>query len=426
MGHNLVFLTVDRIAFGVDRLLEFVTDRAAAESSRPPSPPCGGRAIRTVAAKQFDDGTTFQLDICSRLPPTSAASVDPVIRELLAKLTAPPLNILSKMKDLEIDMVWYFAEPIPQELLFPSGDGTNPELDTFLQDAQSWVLRVSVCGVCYPWINPKGYPELRKVRSVLDSYALPRLILPESDATNFREDFIALIALFAAKAQCLWHKDDQLPEFFRSYCDRFFAHERERRKLSDAEWYGVVDVVFRRLYSGIAGMGFTMPVLAPSFRSYVAKAIRCQAASAAAASAAPERLQIPKPGRFPMSIKEAAANLGVSHMTVRRWMSRLHFHEWTEETWMAVSAKIIPKKQWQELTGRLQNSGLEKEAARKRVQRCKRSGLTLNEARRRNSPKCRKGTCTACGEEQALGELFEGEFYCSTCYAEKTGFSPEG
>lgn len=421
MGHNLVFLTVDRIAFGVDRLLEFVADRAAAESSRPPSPPCGGCAIHTAIGKRFENGTTFHLDICSRPPPTLAASVDPVIRKLLAKFTAPPLVLLNKMNDLGINMVWYFAEPIPQELLFPSGDRPNPELDTFLQKAQSWVLRVSVCEVCYPWINPKRYPELRKVRFVLDSYAQPRLILPESDAASFREDFIALIALFAAKAQCLGHRDDRLIKFFRSYCDRFFGIERKRRKLSEADWYGVVDVVFHRLYSGIAGRGFTMPVLAPSFRSYVAKAVRGQAASVA-----PGKRQILKPGRFPASIMEAAANLRVSHMTVRRYMNQLDFREWTQDAWEGVSAKITPKKQWQALTTELQKSGLEKDAARKRVQRCKRSGLTLNEARRQNFPKGRMGTCSACGEEQALGELFQGKFHCSACYAEKTGFSPEG
>jgi hypothetical protein len=417
---QMIFLTVDRIRFGVDKLLEFVSDRAAVESRRPPNPPGGAIATHPVAAGRFDDGTTFQLSICS-LPPASAArSLRPVTQQLFAKLAGLPLNLLSKMKDLEIEMIWHFAEPIPPELLFPSGDRPNPKLDKFLQNAQGWTLRVDVCEVCYPWIKAEKDPELRKIRSSLDGYAQPRLILPESDAESFREDFIALIAMFAAKAQCLGPKDDQLPEFFRSYCDQFCGGVRERRKLSQGDWYGVVDVVFRRLYCGTAGKGFTMPVLAPSFRSYVRQAIRYQAVTATSGIR-----PIPKPGRFSASIMQAAANLGVSHMTVRRHMKRLHFREWTKEAWTAVSAELAPKKRWQALTDQLQKLGLEKEAARKRVQRCKKSGLTPDEAWMRNSPKRPKGTCKACGEEQAPGGLFQGNFYCRDCYKDKTRRFPE-
>ena len=111
-------------------------------------------------------------------------------------------------------------------------------------------------------------------------------------------------------------------------------------------------------------------------------------------------------------------------MTVRRCMSRLHFREWSEETWSAVSAQIAAKKQWQELTAQLRKKGLGKDAARKRVQRCKRGGLTANEARRQNSsPESPRSTCTACGEEQVVGELYQGKFYCLECYREKMGIS---
>jgi hypothetical protein len=420
MRPESTFLTVSTIAFGVDKLLEFVADRAAMESSRPVIPPCGGRAIHSVEAKQFDDGTAFELRICSKIPPPpGASSVNPVIQKLLEKLTAPSPNLLSKMNDLDIGLVWHFTEPIPDKLLFPSGDKPNPELDTFLQNAWGWILRVDVCEVCYPWIKAKRNRELVEIRSALDEHAQPRLILPEKDAASFREDFIALIAMFAAKAQCLCPEDNQLPEFFRSYCDRLFGSEREHRKLSRAEWYGVVDTVFRRLYCGIAGNGFTMPALAPSFRCYVAKAIQGEAANAA------PRKWIPKPGRFPASIEDAANNLEVSHMTVRRCMNRLKFHEWTEETWTAVSTEIAPRKQWQELTAQLQKSGLKEGAARKQIQRWKRSGLTPDEARRRTLPSGRKGTCTACREENAPGEMFQGKFYCGKCYGEKTGHSSE-
>jgi len=112
-------------------------------------------------------------------------------------------------------------------------------------------------------------------------------------------------------------------------------------------------------------------------------------------------------------------------MTVRRWMKRLQFDEWTEDTWTAVSAKIQSNNQWQELNAQLRKSGLKEEAARKQVQRWKRSGLTPNEACRRNSSaKSPKGTCSACGDRQAPGELYRGKFLCGVCYADKTGISP--
>jgi hypothetical protein len=246
------------------------------------------------------------------------------------------------------------------------------------------------------------------------------MLLPTQDAASFRDDFIALIALFAAKAQCLAPRDDQLPTFFRSYCDRFFGRVREREKLSQAEWYGVVDWVFQRLYRGQAGMDFTMPVLASSFRAYIGRAIRGQAANKA-----PGRRPIPKSCRFPSSIEEAAAELGVSHMTVRCCMKQLQWREWTEATWMAVSAKLTSKKQWQELNAQLRKRGLREEAARKRVQCCKKRGLTPHEARSRNSsPQAPNGTCTACKDEQVVGEVYQGKFYCAVCYVEKMGISP--
>jgi hypothetical protein len=421
MGHTSIFLTLDRLALGVDRLLEFMSDRAAVESFRPPSPPNGALAVRTVIPVDFGDGMRFQINLCSPLPPPRvASSVDPVIRQLLAKITTPSSSLVSESKDLGMELIWIFTEPPPQELLLRIGEGPNPELVEFSKAALSWIFGVSVCEVCYPWIAPKRNPDLRKVRSVLDQYARPRLILPTKDAASFRDDFLALIALFAAKAQCLAPRDDQLPTFFRGYCDRFFGRVRERKKLSQAQWHGVVDRVFQRLYRGQAGMGFTMPVLASSFRAYIGRAIRGQAASEASGGR-----PIPKPCRFPASIEEAAANLGVSHMTVRRCMKRLQLRDWTEATWMAVSAKITPKKQWQELNAQLRKRGLREDAARKRVQRCKSRGLTPNEARSRNaSPQAPKGTCTACKEEQVVGEVYRGKFYCIVCYAEKIGISP--
>jgi hypothetical protein len=418
MRHASIFLTLDRVAFGVDKLLEFMADRAALESRRPPTPPGGALATRSLITEEFGDGMTFQLTICSRTPPTSVVNnANPHIRRLLATLTAPPLDPVSKLDDLGIEILWSFVELPPQELLLASGDEPNPELDTFLKTAESWAFGVNVCERCAPWIAPKRNSELRKVRSVLDRYAKPRLVLPEKDAENFREDFIALIALFAAKAQHLAPRDDALPRFFRSYCDRFFGPVRDRRKLSEAEWHGAVDRVFQRLYGGKVGMGFTMPALPMSFRAYLARAVRGQAASETSG-----RRPIARPSRFP-SIEEAAASLGVSHMTVRRWLRRLGFREWTEETWRAIFSKINLKKQWQQFEARLRESGLGDHAARKRVQRFKLEGLTPDAARRRHlsSVKSRKGNCTACGESQIPGELHEGKFYCLDCYREKKG-----
>lgn len=282
MGHGLVFLTVGRIAFGVDRLLEFMTDRAAVESHRPPIRPGCNSAAHTVLMEDFGDGMAFQLRICSRLPVSSeASSVDPVVRQLLATITAPGVDSASELNDLGIEMLWHSVELPPPELLLPSGDGRNPGLDAFWKVGQSWILGVDVCEGCYAWIVPKKNPALCKARSLLDGYAQPRLILPEKDAADFREDFIALIALFAAKAKCLAPRDEQLPEFFRSYCNRFFGGVRMRKELSEPEWLSVVDRVFERLYSGKLGMGFTMPTFPLSFRAYIARAIRGQAASAA-------------------------------------------------------------------------------------------------------------------------------------------------
>jgi hypothetical protein len=252
----------------------------------------------------------------------------------------------------------------------------------------------------------------------LDQYARPRLILPKRDPAHYREDFIALIAMFAAKAQCIGPRDDELPRFLRGYCDRFFSYERKSRKLSEADWYGVIDRVYGRLYRGEQGMGFTMPVFPGSFRAYIRQAVRGEAANAA-----PARRPIRKKTGFPGSINEAADRLDVSHMTVRRWMTRLHFSVWTEEAWLAVSRETMTKKQWEALSADLRAAGLGAEAARKRVQRCKIKGLTPHEARRQTSTAQRRGTCTACCEERVLGAFYRGSFLCGDCLREKKGIS---
>jgi hypothetical protein len=280
-----------------------------------------------------------------------------------------------------------------------------------------WMLDVTVCEGSSPWIAPARNHDLRKVRSVLDRYARPRVILPPTGDTDFREDLIALIALFARKGQCLPANDEKLPGFFRSYCDRFFSGERDRRMLSEAEWHGVIDLVFLRLYGGKFGAGFTMPAFPGSFRAYIARALRGGAASA-------RRRDRPVGGtaRFPSCIDEAARKLNVSHMTIRRRMRRLGFREWTELAWTEISEGVHSKKRWQAVNKQLLESGLRKEAARKRVQRWKGRGLTLEQARNQSSAvKQQRQTCTACTEERALGSMLDGKFFCAECFREKAG-----
>src|SRR5262249_5659234 len=121
-------------------------------------------------------------------------------------------------------------------------------------------------------------------------------------------------------------------------------------------------------------------------------------------------------------IQEAGERLRVSHMTVRRWMERLHFREWTEEAWKEIIPKVMGKQQWQAVIQRLRESGLSTEAARKRGQRWKRSGLALDEAlQRASSPRANRGTCAAGKEERAVGGMHRGKFYCADCLAEKIG-----
>lgn len=385
-------MSLDQIGAGVEKLLAFVTDRAAVESRRPPTLP-DGLHIRTLDVEQFPDGVTFQLRIISHpMPRTTATDIGAEIW--------PNRSPTDGTNDLGIHMIWHDA---PTDLT---------------ETSEPWMLWVDVCEDYYPWV-PRGTAEFRKIRSILDAYARPRLILPKKHIAEFREECVALIALFAAKERCLAPRDEHLPQFFRSYCARFFSRQR-RNQLSEADWHGIVDRVFERLFSGQVGMGFTMPPRPLSFRAYVSKAIRGQVASARG-----WRRPIRKQDRFPSSIDAAAHHIGVSHMTVRRWVRRLHFREWSEEAWLAVSSRVAPKKQWQKVDAKLRGLGLRADAARKRVQRWRNRGLTPSEALRLASPaKPARGTCTACGLVNAAGGLLNGKFFCGECLAEKLGHSP--
>jgi hypothetical protein len=292
-------------------------------------------------------------------------------------------------------------------------------------DAPPWRLDVDVEVSTYPWPNAKDYPgfeAFRWFRSVLDQYAQPRLVVPAANAGEFRDDYLALLALFAAKEECLVPNDD-LVRHFRAYCsglsqETFDQRIRLRRGgphgLSPEEWHGLVDKVFERLYHGKAGRGFTMPSRPPSFRAYVYKALQGELG----------RMWGRRQGTgnrtgVPQSVEEAAMDLGVSSMTVRRLMKRLGTAAWSPETWDAVAQQLRVKKHWQEISKELERSGCKRETARKRVQRWKRDGLTPTQARRRVAANP-KGVCAACGEANTIGEWLRGQFFCIECFVEKS------
>jgi hypothetical protein len=106
MGHRRVFLTVEQIAFGVDKLLKLVDDRAAVESRRPPHSP-DGLSIRTAAGRNFRNGVRFQLNICSRPPTPPENELDANIERALATITSGHLGSGTEEKDLGIDMHWW-------------------------------------------------------------------------------------------------------------------------------------------------------------------------------------------------------------------------------------------------------------------------------------------------------------------------------
>jgi hypothetical protein len=372
MGQKTVPLNLEHLAFGVGELLELLADEQGLEASRPPAPPNGGVAISTVADRTFADDVRFELCLAS---PTRGKD------------------------DSGLTMTWYWAAGWPS--------------------VPPWRLDVDVEISYYPWPNAPDFPsfgEFRRFRSILDQYAQPRLIVPAANAGEFRDDYLALLALFAVKEKCLFTTED-LVRHFRAYCsglfqdmfDKLFRHHRRgQHGLASEEWNGLVDKVCGRLYHGKAGQGFTMPARPESFRSYVQKALRGEFAELWGPRQAKKNRS-----RFPESVEDAAAVLGVTGMTVRRWMKRLGVRAWSPETWELVSGQLRPKKCWQEITKELESSGLKPDAARKRVQRWKQDGLTTTEARRRMETKHPRGMCSACREEGTIGEHYRGKFFVS-------------
>ena len=370
MGHESVQLTMEQLAFGLGELLALLASERGLEGNRPPVPPDGGVAIATVADRTFPDSVRFELRLLS---PTRGEG------------------------DSGLSMLWYCA----------------------VSDLPPWRLDVDVEVSFYPWPNAKDF---RWFRSVLDKYAQPRLVVPAANVGEFRDDYLALLALFAVKEKCLVPNDD-LVRHFRAYCsalfqDRFDKRVRRRRGsqrgLSPDEWNGLVDKVFERLYHGKAGQGFTMPCRPESFRAYVYAALRGEFARLWG-----RRQTTGNRTSFPQSVEEAATILGVSGMTVRRFMKRLGTGAWSQEVWESMANQLGLKKRWQEIAKELERSGCKPDAARKRVQRWKRDGLTIAEARRQMEPEQLRGTCAACGEEGTIGDWCRGRFFCLECLAEK-------
>jgi hypothetical protein len=382
MGHESVLLSMEHLEFGVGELLAFLADERSVEARRPPAPPDGGVWIHTVAGLTFLDGSNFELQLIS-----------PTRRRYESALT----------------MLWYWAEGSPQ--------------------SPSWRLDVDVEVGYYPWPNCKDFPgfaDFRKFRSVLDEFARPRLIVPAAHAGQFRADYLALIALFAVKGRCMARTED-LVRHFRAYCSGLFQdtfdklcrrRRGSRHGLAPEEWTGLVDKVFERLYHGKAGLGFTMPTRPESFRAYIWRALRGEFARQGG-----RRRGAGNRGSFPQSVEDAAAVLGVSGMTVRRLMKQLGSRAWSLEVWESISGQLKLKQQWQALAKELENSGSKPDAARKKVYRWKKDGLTPGEARERISPTHPRGVCSACGEADAIGAEYRGKFLCSECLAEKLGIT---
>src|SRR5262249_35615444 len=138
-----------------------------------------------------------------------------VLRQVMDRMFGGCRDGTPEREELGVDMHWYFAELPPQKLLSQLRGRPDPDLITsWAKTARSWRLDVSVEALYYPWITPGRDRVLRKVRSVLEEFAKPRLILPETNERQFRDDYIALTLLFAAKAQCLARNGDEPPRFF--------------------------------------------------------------------------------------------------------------------------------------------------------------------------------------------------------------------
>jgi hypothetical protein len=416
MRHPKIFLKLAQIERGVDETLSIVPNL---ELHRPPAPP-DGVAIHTIQAVQFPDGVSLQIRVNSLAPafdlPNQKSFPDNLLRLL---------GLEDAGRDLGLEMLWYY---------FPSDplDETRQNQGGIL----SWFLEVDVHEVHCPWPNPGKDRDLGKVRCTLDRYAVPRLILPMKNVADYRDDCVALVALFASKAKCLAPQDDEFPKFFRRYCNKLFVKTRQRSLLSEAEWFSAVDRVFRRLFGAEKGAGFTMPLHAGTFGACISRAVRgavaeekkqrcrtglTQEVSDAGLPRRPDRRFVDV-SDFPATIDEAANRLRVSSMTVRRDMKALKKSKWNPDVWEQIATARNAKNGWRKVQDQLQNGDRSKTAARRCALRWKKRGMSLDEALQRSKPEVvSRDLCAACGEACAARLVYEGRFFCSECFAEKTG-----
>jgi hypothetical protein len=300
---------------------------------------------------------------------------------------------------------------------------------------EGWIVRVAVSEFYSLWLNPRKDPELRKLRTILTHYALSRLVLPAENPERLRDDYVALIGVFAAKAGALSPQDNEFPSFFRKFCTSNFMRLKQRKTLGDAEWYSAIDRVFRRLFSPNS-TGFTMPEYATSFRDYIRRALRGAVADVrdrdrhsvidvdlmenmSEATHSPSSCVIDEVD-FPPSIDLAATKLGVSPMTVRNWRKELGHQTWTSAAWVQIVAKWKEKEEWRKVCEQMQAGGSSMKNAKKRIERWKKQGMSLEDAQKRSAPKkAPPRNCSSCGESTAHGEVYGGKLLCPECYAEK-------
>jgi hypothetical protein len=300
MGQLSGFVSVAHLASGIDELLALLADETALASRRPP-PPQGPNtgAVHGVVSRVLPGEVRFVLRLISRSPGEDGAGI-----WLLWHNEDPAAVRLPFNPELEWERYWSWRESNRRPTVF--------DLDVDLSSGSSQQMPFNLWSARAAG-QKKTDPMLREVRSVAARYARPRLVLPVSGAEAYRDDGVALAALFASRAECL-RVDSDLPVFFRSYCTSLFhdsfvklyGRAGHRGSLPLPEWHSVIDRAFDRLYRQDAGRGFSMPGSPASFRGYVRQVLRGEAAAAWRT-----RRPSPSPSGVPASLEEAAERLGI-------------------------------------------------------------------------------------------------------------------
>lgn len=248
----------------------------------------------------------------------------------------------------------------------------------------------------------------RKVRSILDKYATPRLFIYPGwkRKAHIRLELLAQLVLFAAKHGCMrWDpRDDLAVQWFRDYVS--LVWKRWKRDGDGMALDAAADRVFMRLIFGAkVGKGFLAPQSGEAFESYVRKAIRGALADGRRTSGQlnAELDELPSQvaqnrltgvsgykGRarrgepivsdaVPETITEAAALLKVNPSTVWRRMKKMACNRWSPEVWPKLREHFDNKRTWTTVMEALKGKGVSHEAARKRVSRWRKAGRKPHE-----------------------------------------------